>query len=309
MLHVHYAPFAALTLLATLASCAAPVGQSSQKLQVIATTTIVGDIVSIIGGEHIELNVLLPAEADPHAFEPAPRDAALVSGADLVFMNGLGLDSFIERLIPDEVSAVEVSNGIQPLEGEEHSDEGEEGENHEHEELFDPHVWQDPANVIIWVENITTALAEADPDNSRAYEANASAYIAELNELDAWIKEQVSPLPLEKRVLVTDHEALGYFAHRYEFEIVGAVIPSSSTVAAPSALELAELESKIAEHNVPAIFIGTSANPELVTQLAADLGVEIVPIYGEALSDADGPAPTYLEMMRYNVEAIFSALH
>jgi ABC-type Zn uptake system ZnuABC Zn-binding protein ZnuA len=277
-------------------------------LQVVVTTTILGDVVSAIGGEHIDMTVLLPAEADPHAFEPAPRDAALVSKANLVFVNGLGLDTFIDPLISGELRAVVVSDGIQPLESEEHAEEGEDGKNHESEESFDPHVWQDPTNVIIWVENISAALAEADPDNSSVYEATASAYIAELNELDAWIKEQVSALPLDKRVLVTDHETLGYLAHRYEFEIVGVVIPSFSTVASPSAQDLAELEHAIADHNALAIFVGTSANPQLVEQLAADLGVAVVPVYGEALSDADGPAPTYMDMMRYNVEAIISAL-
>jgi zinc/manganese transport system substrate-binding protein len=290
-----------------LASCSPQNGTTSGRLNVVATTTILGDVVSVIGGEHIHLSVLLPPDSDPHAFEPAPRDAAIVSEADLLVVNGLGLETFLKPLLANagNTMVVTASEGIEALEGERESEHAaEEGQGHEQ----DPHVWQDPTNVIIWAENIAAALAEHDPANANAYHANADVYIEQLNELDTFIEEHVSALPAERRVLVTDHEALGYFAHRYGFEIVGVVIPSVSTVAGPSAQEMATLVQAIEEHSVPAIFIGTSANPDQVAQMAEDLGIEIVTIYGEALSDTNGSAPTYLEMMRYNVDAIVNAL-
>lgn len=294
-----------------LTACSPQNATNSGKLNVVTTTTILGDVVLVIGGEHVDLTVLLPADTDPHAFEPAPRDAALVSEADLLVVNGLGLETFLDALLANAGNTVVVtaSDGIEPIEDlheEEH--EGEANEAEEPEAHADPHVWQDPTNVIVWTQNIAAALSEHDPANGAAYQANADAYIAELNELDAFIMDQVSVLAAEQRVLVTDHEALGYFAHRYEFEIVGVVIPSVSTAASPSAQEMAALQQAIEEHDVQAIFIGTSANPDQIFQLASDLGIEIVTIYGEALSDAEGPAATYLEMMRYNVAAIVSAL-
>jgi zinc/manganese transport system substrate-binding protein len=295
-----------------LSACSANNSPDSERVNVVVTTTILGDVVSVIGGENIDLNVLLPADSDPHTFEPAPRDAAIVSEADLLVVNGLGLETFLDSLLTNAEGTVVVtaSDGIAPMEGsqeEEHEGEDE----HEEEEAAhsqDPHVWQDPTNVIVWAQNIAAVLSELDPANADTYEANADAYIVQLNELDAFIIEHVSVLSAEQRVLVTDHEALGYFAHRYEFEIIGVVVPSVSTVAGPSAQEMAALQQAIEKHRVPAIFIGTSANPDQVSQLADDLGIEVVAIYGEALSAVDGPAPTYLEMMRYNVDAIVNAL-
>jgi zinc/manganese transport system substrate-binding protein len=293
-----------------LSACSANNSPDSERVNVVVTTTILGDVVSVIGGENIDLNVLLPADSDPHTFEPAPRDAAIVSEADLLVVNGLGLETFLDPLLENagDTVVVTASDGIEPLEGSD--EEGHEGEEHEAEEAHvqDPHVWQDPTNVIVWAQNIAAALSELDPANAETYEANADAYIVQLNELDAFIIEHVSVLSAEQKVLVTDHEALGYFAHRYEFEIIGVVVPSVSTVAGPSAQEMAALQQAIEKHRVPAIFIGTSANPDQVSQLADDLGIEVVAIYGEALSAVDGPAPTYLEMMRYNVDAIVNAL-
>jgi zinc/manganese transport system substrate-binding protein len=298
-----------LALICIVTACSGSNNLETGRLKVVVTTTILGDVVSVIGGENIDLNVLLPADSDPHTFEPAPRDAAIISEAGLLVVNGLGLETFLEPLLANAQATIMVtaSDGIEPLEG---SHEEHEEDEHETEDAHeqDPHVWQDPTNVIVWAQNIAAALSEHDPANADAYQTNATAYIEQLNELDDLIMEQVSMLPIDQRVLVTDHEALGYFANRYEFEIVGVVVPSVSTVAGPSAQEMAALQQAIEERGVPAIFIGTSANPDQVAQLADDLGIEVIAIYGEALSDAGGPAPTYLDMMRYNVDAIVNAL-
>jgi ABC-type Zn uptake system ZnuABC Zn-binding protein ZnuA len=191
-------------------------------------------------------------------------------------------------------------------EGEEHHDEHE-GEDHDHEGI-DPHTWIDPNNVTVWVHNIEHKLSEADPGNAQAYAANAEAYEAELETLDAWIKEQVAQIPEENRKLVTDHTLFGYFADEYGFEQVGALIPSFSTLAEPTAQELAAIEDAISELNVKAIFVGNTVNPALAERVAEDAGTLLVFVYTGSLSEPNGEAPTYLEYMRYNTNAFVDAL-
>jgi ABC-type Zn uptake system ZnuABC Zn-binding protein ZnuA len=284
--------------LLALSACTPPAANTSDILNVISTTQIVGDVVKVIAGDHVALDVLIPPDVDPHAFEPAPRDAEKLERADLIFSNGLNLEQSLVSLLAEQVGVVAVSDGITPLA----ATEGEEAGSN------DPHSWMNPQNVKIWADNIATVLAEADPANADDYRANAEAYKAELDDLDAWAIGQIALIPAENRVLVTDHEALGYFAEHYGFEIVGALIPSYSTVSEPSAGELAVLETAIQQFGVKAIFLGTSMNPSLAERVAADTGVQLVPFYTEALSDANGLAPTYLDMIHYDVEAAVNAL-
>lgn len=188
-----------------------------------------------------------------------------------------------------------------------HSHEGEEGHTHNHE-AGDPHMWLDPTRVITYVDNIRAGLTEADPAGADVYQANADAYVAQLSELDQWIAEQVQSIPAEKRMLVTNHEALGYFAARYGFEVVGAVIPSLSTEASPSAQQMAELVEQINAVHAPAIFLGEAENPNLAHQIAEDTGLQVVDdLYLETLTDGD-PAPTYIEMMKYDVSRMVEVL-
>lgn len=304
-----------ILVLAACSSAGRPVttseAPSSQKLQVVATTTLIGDVVRQVGGEHIELQVLLPVGADPHSFEPAPQDAAKLSQADLIFANGLDLEEFLEPLIESAGAAervVYVSEGIEPLSLAE-EEPAQEAESHAHSHgTSDPHVWMDPNNVMIWVENIEKALSANDPAHATAYAANARAYRQALQDLDAWIREQVAQVPPEKRKIVTDHLVFGYFARRYGFEQVGAVVPGFSTLAAPSAQELASLEAQIRQLGIRAVFVGTTVNPVLAQRLAEDVGAEVVMIYTGSLSPAGGPAATYLDFIRYNVLALVSHL-
>ncbi len=297
-----------IALIGLLAACSTtPPDAQSGKLNVVATTNILGDVVAQVGGEAIDLRVMLPPGADPHSFQPTPQDLADIANADIIFANGLGLETFLAEMVEStatDAELVEVSTGIEAIAAAE--DHGEEGEE-EHGE-FDPHVWMDPANVMIWADNISAALSAHDPDNATTYAANAAAYQAELAELDAWIAEQVGQLTEAQRVLVTDHDAFSYFAQRYGFTVVGAVFPGVSTLAEPSAQELAELEEAIATLNVPAIFVETTVNPSLAEQVAADTGTLVITLYGGSLSAADGPAATYLDMMRYDVMVIVEAL-
>lgn len=184
-----------------------------------------------------------------------------------------------------------------------------EGEAHAHHHEGDPHFWFDPTLVVKYVENIRDGLIAADPDGKDVYTANAAAYIAKLNELDAWIQTQVAQIPAERRMLVTDHETFGYFADRYGFTVIGAIIPSATTGASPSAQEMAALVEQIRKTGAPAIFLEAGRSPQLAQQIAAETGARVVTeIYTHSLTDANGPAPTYIEMMKYNVTRIVEAL-
>lgn len=332
-----------------LSACAGTPAAETGKLQVVATTGIVGDVVAQVGGEHIAVSVLIPAGADPHSFEPTPQDAAALASADVVVANGFGLEESLQALLDAQSDkVVYASEGIHALEfdehdhhdedhdhehedeaGHAHEHEGEEehdhAEDHEHEDEVgheheeeaghdhehegpDPHAWMNPQNVKVWADNVAAALSAADPAHAASYQANAEAYKAELDALDSWAAEQLAGIDHERRVLVTDHETLGYFAARYDFEVIGALIPSLSTLSEPSAGELAALQTAIADHEVDVIFIGFSITPGLAQSVAADTGVQLVTLYTEALSAADGPAASYLDMMRYNVNAIAQAL-
>lgn len=169
-------------------------------------------------------------------------------------------------------------------------------------------MWWDPANVIAWTDAVEQALSDLDPAGAGAYAANAGAYRDELRTLDAWIEAEVATIPMDRRVLVTDHQVMGYFAARYGLAQVGTVVPGYSTLAEPSAGEVAALEDAIRRLAVPAIFVGQTVNPGLAERIAADTGTRLVFIHAESLGAPDGPAGTYLDMMRFNVTAIVDAL-
>lgn len=275
------------------------------KLSVLATTTIVGDVVAQVGGDAIELSTLLPAQSDPHNYEPTPQDIASVARADVIFANGAGLEEFLNPLIDSAGAAAKVINLsedinlIENTTSQQAEQEGDHG---------DPHVWTDPNNVILWIQTISEALIELDPDNSEVYLANAEEYQRKLTELDSWIREQVAPIPPVNRNIVTDHLILVYFADEYEFTQTGAIIPAYSTLAEPSAQELAELVDKIRALNVPAIFVGNTINPNLANRLTEDTGTQLVTLYTGSLSEPGGEADNYLDYMKYNVNAIVNAL-
>mgnify|MGYP000526161705 CR=1 FL=1 len=281
--------------------------EAGERLRVVATTSIVADVVAQVGGEQIALTQLMPLGADPHGFEPTPRDAAAIADAHVLFINGAGLETFLDNLLESAGDAplVPVSAGIELLPFEVN---GHHGEDDHHEGEGDPHLWFDPNNVLVWVHNIEETLSALDPQHAEAYHENAEAYEAELEALDAWIRAEVARIPEENRLLVTDHASLTYFADRYGFRQVGAVIPATTTLAESSAQELAALQEAIGEYNVPAIFVGRTVNPRLAEQIAADTGVRLVSIYTGSLSEANEPAATYLDFMRYNVTAIVEGL-
>lgn len=285
---------------------------AGEKLKVVTTTSFVGDVVGVIAGQEVELIVLLEPGQNPHAYQTAPQDMVNVSEADLIFVNGLGLEEFLDDLIAgtgNTAAMIMVSDGIFPLERAEqdHEDEGQEGDGGHTGSDQDPHVWFDPNNIIIWTENIAGALAEKDPENADTYLKNAAAYREELKELDGWIRNQVALIPLENRELVTDHMVFGYFVEEYGFTQIGAVIPAQTTEAETSGQQLAYLIDIIQEEEVKAIFIGVDFDPTLSRIVAEDTGVDLVPLYFGSLS-AGAPAGTYLTFMRHNVKTIVNAL-
>lgn len=295
----NWSPRFLLAALFFLAACggAKPVNNGG-RLQVLATTSIVADVVGQVGGDQVAITTLMPVGTDPHEYSPRPQDVAALSDAELVFANGAGLETFLAPLL-DSAGAggklVEISKGVELL-----TLPGKTGS--------DPHTWMDPNNIITWTKNIAAALAAADPAHAPVYEANAAAYAASLVDLDAWIRAETAQVLPERRLLVSDHSVLGYFAARYGFDLVGSITGSFSTEAAPSAQELAALEDEIRSLGVRAIFVTEASNQPIASQVARDTGIRSVWLYHASLTDANGPAPSYLEFMRYNVTAIVEAL-
>ena len=282
---------------------------NEDKPKVVATTTIVGDVVAQVGGDQIELNMLLPVGTDPHSFDPTPQDVAKVAEADVVFANGAGLEAFLDNLIESagaQDKIVYVSAGIDFLisDGEENE---QEGQDHPHTGA-DPHTWTDPNNVMVWVQNIEQKLSQFDPEYAQLYTANAEAYRAKLEDLDTWIREQAALIPAENRKLVTDHTLFGYYAEEYGFEQVGALIPGYSTLAETTAQDLADIENAIRELNVRAVFVGNTINASLARRVAEDTGIQLIFVYTGSLGEPSGEAGTYLTYMRYNTTAFVNAL-
>lgn len=273
------------------------------SINVLASTSFLADIAQNVAGDHLTVASLLPFGADPHAYQAAPSDVAKIAESNLLILNGVEYEHFIESLLENaggERLIITATDGLTPNQMEDEENAGQ--------MTGDPHMWLDPNRVITYVENIRDGLIEVDPDGAEAYKANADAYIAQLKDLDKWIVEQVNTIPAERRLLVTNHEAAGYFAERYGFEIVGAVIPSLSTDAGTSAKEMAALIEQIKATGAPAIFLGEVENPDLANQIADETGVKVVDsLYLESLTDG-APAATYMDMMKHNVTQIVSAL-
>jgi ABC-type Zn uptake system ZnuABC Zn-binding protein ZnuA len=285
-----------------------PLG-SGEKLQVVATTNIVGDVVSQVGGDEIALTTLMEIGVDPHSYVPTPAGTAAIHDGHVVFANGAGLEADLEEMFESAGGdAVQVYLS-QELEHRA-SGEGPAEADHDHgpeEEGLDPHAWFDVQNVIHWAETIEQTLSALDPANAEAYRANAAAYVEELEDLDAWVVEQVATIPQANRKLVTNHPAFGYLADRYGLEQVGAVYPVSPS-AEPSAQDIAALQDAILEYGVPAVFTESTVNPKLAQQVAQDTGVELVALYSGSLGGPGSGAESYIALIRYDVKAIVAAL-
>jgi ABC-type Zn uptake system ZnuABC Zn-binding protein ZnuA len=306
----------------------APVDLHGDKLRVVATTSIIGDIVGRIGGDAIELVTLMGPGVDPHSYQPSAAELTAVADAHLIFINGWDLEEGLIRdleNVAEGVPMVPVSAYIKPLafedghvEDDSHSNShvDSHGDNHDddydHDHDTDPHTWFNPHLVKQWVENIEHVLHELDPANAVLYEANAEAYLQELEELIEYFAARIAEIPDERRKLVTNHDTFGYFARAYGFEIVGTVIPSASTLSEPSARELAQLVERMQTEGICTIFTESVANERLAQTVAAELSgcaeVQVLRLFTDALGGPGSGAETYLDMMRVNIDTIVTGL-
>jgi ABC-type Zn uptake system ZnuABC Zn-binding protein ZnuA len=284
---------------------------------VIAVETFLADIAQNVAGERIIILSLIPIGLDPHAFEPTPRDVAKLTDAQLVIANGAGFEEWLQKVIENSggtATILEASSGLQSRtarEGEEVVVETNNlpNQTHDHHLEKDPHFWLDPLSVIHYVENIREGLILADPEGKEIYLKNAAAYITQLKELDQFIQEQVSTIPAERRMIVTNHESFGYFADRYGFKVIGTIIPSVSTGASSSAQQLASLIDHIRRTKATAIFLETGTNPQMAEQVSNETGIKVVSgLFTHSITEPGGKAPTYIDMMKFNVTIIVDAL-
>lgn len=302
---------AALTAAAFVAAHAA----LAAELKVVASFSIIADLAGNVGGDRIDLVTLVGPNGDAHAYEPKPADAAAVASADLVLVNGAGLEGFLRRLVEasgTQAVLVELTAGVELRElsgghGHGHADdEPAEAHGHDHGPQ-DPHAWQDVGNAGIYVENIADALCRADAAGCDAYRANAAAYGGKLAALDAEIRTSLAAVPADRRTIITSHDAFGYFADAYGLDFVAP--EGTSTEAEATAADVAALIRQVREDKASAIFVENITNPNLIEQIARETGLRIGgELFSDALSDADGPAATYIDMMRHNLSVIKGAV-
>ena len=313
-------PFALRHGLRALATaCAAAListAAHAQPLEVTTSFSILGDLVGQVGGERVKVRTLVGADEDAHAFQPRPSDARNVGGAALVVVNGLGFDDWMVRLARSggyKGEVVVASAGIDTLamttddhdhdHGHDHGDEDDKA----NAKAVDPHAWQDVGNVRRYVANIADALTKADPEGASAYRANAERYDGELKALDAEIRAAFAALPAARRKVVSSHDAFGYFGRAYGIRFLSPVGVSNN--AEPTAQGVARLIRQLKAEKVPAVFIENVADPRLIERIRSESGAQIGgTLYSDALSKADGPAPSYVRMMRANLDALRQAM-
>jgi ABC-type Zn uptake system ZnuABC Zn-binding protein ZnuA len=290
-----------VSMVCLLSSCQPVASQTPKLPRVLAVESFLADIARNVGGDRLAIGSLIPQGVDPHAYQPTPQDAARIVNSEILILNGANLEAFITPLLQSaggKQLVITASSGLTPRP--DPSGQHPEG---------DPHFWLDPNNVIMYVENIRAGFSKIDPLGAPVYSINGEKYIGELRTLDAWIKTQMQSVPENHRLLVTNHETFGYFADRYGFTVVGAIVPSITSGAAPSAQELAALIGQIRSTGAPAIFLETGTNTQLADQIASETGAKVITdLYTHSLGSPGGPAATYIDMMKYDVAAIIEAL-
>ena len=313
---------ATVILALTVAGPAA--AQANKPIPVVATFSILGDMVERIGGEHVAVATLVGPDGDAHVYQPTPADARAVNKAKVLVVNGLEFEGWLDRLIDASDfngMRVKATDGIEPIafeegddhakhdDDEKHKDHGKQDEHAKDDDhgAFDPHAWQSLSNAVVYVDNITATLSKADPSNAATYYMNRAAYVAEIQALDADIRGIVAELPADRRTVVTSHDAFQYFGRDYGLTFLAP--QGLSTESAVSAKDIAHLIEQIREQKIPAVFIENISDPRLLKQIANETSAAIGgTLYPGALSAPNGPARTYLLMMRYNATALAQAL-
>jgi zinc/manganese transport system substrate-binding protein len=292
-------------LAATMLLALLPAGPAfaQDKLKVLATFSILGDLARNVGGERAEVTSLVGPNADAHVYDPSPADARKVADAKVVVTNGLGFEGWITRLVRasgSKAPVVVASKGVKPR-------KTAGGHGHSHDHNSDPHAWQSVANVKLYVANIRDALAAADPAGKAAYEANAAAYLGKLDALETEVRDAVARIPSERRRIITTHDAFGYFAEAYGVQFIAP--HGVSTDAQAAAKDVARIISQIKRQKIPAVFLENVTDPRLIRQIADETGAKIGgTLYSDALTDDKGPAPTYIDLIRHNIRTLSAAL-
>jgi len=294
----------ALTAAAAAVTAGLVPGRGQNRVQdrprAVATFSILGDFARNVGGERVELATLVGPNGDVHVFAPTPGDVKTIAAADIVFVNGLGLEGWIDRLIAASATralVVVASRGITPRSGTRAQDRG----------ASDPHAWQSVANAKLYVGNIRDGLIAIDAAEKKIFEANANTYLAKLDALDGEIRAAIETIPSARRKVITAHSAFGYFGDAYGIEFIAP--EGLSTEAEPSARDIAKLIEQIRRENVPALFLENVADSRLLQRIGAETGVRIGGrLYSDALSPPDGPAASYIEMMRSNLRELTRSL-
>jgi zinc/manganese transport system substrate-binding protein len=283
-----------LALLICLVAFATP-SRADGRLNVVASFSILGDVVRNVGGDGINVTTLVGPNADVHVYTPAPQDAKRIADAKLVVVNGLGLEGWLPRLVQSaggKATVVVASNGVAPL------TRGSDA---------DPHAWQSVANAKIYVVNIRDALSAADPADADAFRANAAHYLTELDALDGEVKAAVDKIPPERRKVISTHDAFSYFARDYGIQFIAPLGVSTETE--PSARDIADIIGQIRKAKIPAVFLENMTDDRLIGRIAAETGAKVGgTLISDALTDEKGDSPTYIAMVRHNIRALTSAL-
>lgn len=285
-------------------------------LPVVATFSILGDLAHQVGGDHVQVTTLVGADGDAHVYQPTPQDIRRVAQAKVLLSNGLGFEGWLDRLGDSagfKGERIVASQGIhaqsmqEEEEGHGHDDHAQAAHDGHGHSITDPHAWNNPANVLIYIDNIAKGLSQADPANAADYQANAARYKQQLTSAAAAFTARFAALPAERRIAITSHDAFGYLAQAFHLTLLSP--QGLSTDAEPSAAQVAQLIRQIRQQKAPALFVENISDPRLMEQIARETGTRIGgKLYSDALSGPQGDAPTYLAMMQHNLSTLLKAL-
>jgi len=301
----HVVLMAGTTVAMVGAASALAQGRMQGPIQVVATFSVLGDLVKNVGGDRVNVIALVGPNGDIHVYSPTPADARAIATARAVVVNGLGLEAWLDRLIAVSGAApvIVASAGINPRHTARDAARGRGSD----QTTIDPHAWQSVANAEIYVANIRDGLSRADPAGKDSYDANARSYLAKLDALETEVRQAIGKIPADRRKIITTHAAFGYFGDKYGIEFIAP--EGITTDVAPSVQDVAAIIAQVKRQKIPAVFIENITDPRLMRQIASETGATIGgTLYSDALSGPDGPASTYIDMMRHNIGEFDKAL-
>lgn len=296
-----------LALITVLAP--ATVAQAQEKLKVVTSFSILADFAHNVGGDRVDVATLVGPGGDAHVYTPTPADARSVAAAKLVIVNGLGFEGWLARLVKsagNKATVATATTGIAPRKDKAAAHDHKHKHSHDHDDA-DPHAWQSVANAKVYVANVRDALIAADAVGAATYRANAEAYLTKLDALDREVRDAVAKLPAERRKVISTHDAFGYFADAYGIAFIAP--QGVSTEAEATARDVARIIAQIKKDKIPAVFLENVSDPRLMRRIAQESGARLGgTLFSDSLTDEKGPAPTYIDMIRYNIKALTSAL-